>query len=146
MGMICVFCSIILHVRKNPPTTFSKICCEYGQKSSSTPIVHVFFFDNIGSWNHGTCLLCARGNFYNFTQLFFLVNLFTRQMWERARVRSVRQWSVKGLKWFFTKVQPTKHKPENACSFSRYFERMGFSLLWSITLGSCEPQTVYHHH
>ena len=99
MGMICVFCSIILHVRKNPPTTISKICGEYGQKSSSTPIVRVYF-DNIGSWNHGTCFLCARGNFDNLTQFFFLVNLFTRQMWERAGVRSVRQRSVIGLKWF----------------------------------------------
>ena len=82
MRMICGFCSIIIQVGKIPPTNISKICCEYGQNSSSTPILRVYF-DNIGSWNRGTCSLCTRGNVENFRKLFSLVNLFTRQVWEQ---------------------------------------------------------------
>ena len=99
VGSILLDSALQKLVKKIPPTTISKIYREYGQKSSSKPIVCVYF-DNRGSLDHSTCSLCALGSFTNRTEQILHVNLFTGQLCERGGVRSDRGGPTIGQKWF----------------------------------------------
>ena len=88
--IICVFSLIIKAGEINSTAHyFPNLLWQWSKIIIETHCIGHVYFENIGLWNYRTYSLHAQSNFSNFTQLFFLMNLFTGQVLERARVRSV---------------------------------------------------------
>ena len=115
--IICVFSLIIKAGEINSTAHyFPNLLWQWSKIIIETHCIGHVYFENIGLWNHRTYSLHAQSNFSNFTQLFFLMNLFTGQVLERARVRSVWQRS---LILFLIFREGFKKKCEKVWSFAK---------------------------